>query len=407
MNAFGKVDDEGNVFVIEGTTERKVGQVPGATEEAALAIYVTRFEDLAAQVRLLEQRVKSGADAVSIEKSFVKLQADLVTPAAVGDLKALRDRLDALTSSIEKLREAKQEAQKEAVAAALVAREAIVAKAEALASADQAKTIWKTASAEMASLFDQWQTAQKSGPRPPKAEADVLWKRFSVARTKFESAKRAFFAQADSTAKAAKAKKLALVERAEALVTKGAEGSNEYRNLLVEWKAAGRSSSKQDDTLWERFKTAGDTIYAARSERNAELAVGFDEALKAKQALLVEAQKIDPVKDLDAAKRDLLSIQKRWEAAGRVAKEKIREIEDPLRAIERAVRDAEAEAWRKSDPATKARTDSVVGQLEASIAKLEAELSAAKASKDAKKIASAQEALDARQAWLKVVLASA
>ena len=70
-------------------------------------------------------------------------------------------------------------------------------------------------------------------------------------------------------------------------------------------------------------------------------------------------------------------------------------------------RDAEAEAWRKSDPATKARTDSVVGQLEASIVKLEAELVAAKASKDAKKIANAEEALAARQAWLKVVLASA
>lgn len=407
MSSFGKVDSEGNVFVIDGATERKVGQVPGATEAAALAIYVTRFEDLAAQVRLLEQRVKSGADAVSIEKSFTKLQTELVAPAAVGDLQALRDRLAALAGNIEKLREAKQEAQKEATAAALVAREAIVIKAEALAAADQSKTIWKTASAEMASLFESWQNAQKSGPRPPKAEADALWKRFSAARTKFEAAKRAFFAAADSTAKAAKAKKAALVERAEALVSKGADASTDYRNLLAEWKASGRSSSKQDDALWEKFKAAGDAIYAARSERNAELALGFDEALKAKQALLIEAKKIDPAKDLDAAKRELLTIQKRWEAAGRVGKEKVREVEEPLRAIERAVRDAEAEAWRKSDPATKARTDSVVGQLEASIVKLEAELVAAKASKDAKKIANAEEALAARQAWLKVVLASA
>ncbi|NDH65195.1 MAG: DUF349 domain-containing protein [Microbacteriaceae bacterium] len=403
---FGKVDAEGNVFVVEGSTERRVGQVPGMDAEAALAIYVLRFEDLAAQVRLLEQRIKSGADAASIEKSFTKLEADLKEPAAVGDLASLRERLAKVQPSITQLRAAKLESQKVAAAAALVAREAIVLKAEAILAKDASKIIWKTASTEMAALFEEWQQAQKSGPRPPKSEADLLWKRFSATRTKFEASKRAFFAQVDAASKVVKAKKLELVSQAEALVAKGADASLDYRKLLETWKASGRSTSKSDDALWERFKAAGDAIYAARSARDAEQSVGHAAALEAKLAILKEAQAIDPAKDLAAAKRSLQDIQKRWEAAGRVAKDKVRELDDKLRTIERAVRDAESEQWRKSDPATKARTDSVLTQLEESIAKLQVELVAAKTSKDAKKIAAAEEALAARESWLKVVAAS-
>ena len=403
---FGKVDAEGNVFVVEGPTERRVGQVPGMDADAALAIYVLRFEDLAAQVRLLEQRIKSGADAASIEKSFTKLEADLVEPAAVGDIASLRERLAKVQPGIAELRAAKQEAQKEASAAALVAREAIVLKAEAITAQDTTKVIWKTASAEMNALFEQWQLSQKSGPRPPKAEADALWKRFSAARTKFEASKRSFFAQVDAASKVVKAKKLELVAQAEALVSKGADASLDYRKLLETWKASGRSTSKGDDALWERFKAAGDAIYAARSARDAEQSVGHAAALEAKLAILKEAQTIDPAKDLAGAKRALQDIQKRWEAAGRVGKEKVRELEDKLRAVERAVRDAESEQWRKSDPATKARTDSVLTQLEESIAKLKVALDDAKKSKDSKKIADAEEALAAREAWLKVVAAS-
>ncbi len=90
----------------------------------------------------------------------------------------------------------------------------------------------------------------------------------------------------------------------------------------------------------------------------------------------------------------------------RVAREALRETDDKLKAIERKVREAEQEHWRKSDPATKARTNDVVTKIEESIAKLQTELSAATASKDAKKIADAKSAIEAREAWLKVVIAS-
>jgi hypothetical protein len=404
---FGHADSDGNVFIIDAGVERKVGQMPGKTADEALAFFMRKFDDLATQVRILEQRVASGADVESVEKSHTKISAELVGANVVGDLAALQARVAALVPAFEGLREAKKAANAIASAEALAKREELVVKAEALANSDHAKTIWKTASVEFAALFDAWQAAQKGGARVSKTEADALWKRFSNARTKFEAAKRAFFAQADAANKEAKSKKIALVEAAEKLAVSSEDKSAEYRKLLDAWKASGRSNSKADDTLWLRFKAAGDTVYQAKAAKNAEMAQDFAAAKIAKLALLEEAKKIDPAKNLGDAKRALADIQKRWEKAGKVAREDIRTLEDGLKAVEKKVREFESEQWRKSDPATKARNNSVLEQLEASIAKLEAELVAAKESKDARKIDSAKQALEARQAWLEVVKASA
>ncbi|MEY4275776.1 MAG: hypothetical protein RIS26_239 [Actinomycetota bacterium] len=400
-HAFGRVDEENNVYVIEPNGERKVGQVPNVTQEEALEYFTKKFDALEGSVRLLEQRVNKRADAESVSKTAAKLTVDLIDAAAVGDLQKLRERVLALAPKIQDLLNLKKEENKEVIAAAMAAREEIVAKAEKLAAGDLSKVIWKDVSATLTELFEAWQAAQKNGPRVPKAEADALWKRFQQSRNKLESAKRAFFAEAGNKAKTAKANKEAIVKKAEALVAKGSDAVADYRKLLDEWKAAGRT--KNDDALWVAFKAAGDAIYAAKGEQMAAVTASQSEALEAKLALLEEAKAIDPTKDLAKAKQLLLSIQDRWEKAGRVSRNDLAKTEDKLRAIETAVRNAEREHWKATDPAAKARKDDVTLKLEEAITKLEAELGKAT---DKKKIAELTEALAARKAWLEVVSAA-
>ena len=147
-------------------------------------------------------------------------------------------------------------------------------------------------------------------------------------------------------------------------------------------------------------------IYAAKSEKMAADDVAFKANLEVKLALLEDAEKLDPSKDLAAAKSALQTIQARWEKAGKVPRDSIKKIDDRLKAVESKIKSVEADIWRKSDPATVDRTNSVRTQLEASIAKLESDLDKAKASADAKKIAEATEALETKQAWLAVVIAN-
>jgi hypothetical protein len=401
--SLGRVDAENNVFVTDGGVERKVGQYTAGDADKALAFYVTRYADLEAQVRILEQRLKSGVEAKNLKAAFDAITQELVEPNVVGDIQALRDRVALVAPKIAEHAAAKAEENKAAIADAVLVREAIVVKAEALAAADPAKTIWKVATAELNALFEEWQANQKNSPRLPKAEADALWKRFSTARTKVEAAKRAFFAASDAASKATKATKLAIVEKAEALAAQGSDSVVEYRKLLDAWKAAGRSNGKSDDALWARFKAAGDTIYAAKGEQVAVASASQAEAFAAKIALLEEIKAIDPEGDLAGAKKLLAGIQDRWEKAGRVSRDQFGATEDKLKAIEARVRKAEAEHWKANDPAAKARKDDVTIKLEEAIAKLQKDLEAATAKGDKKKIAEVTDSIAARKSWLEAI----
>ena len=403
VNSYGRVDEENNVYVFDNGSERKVGQYPGVSMAEALAYFERKFAELESNVRILEQRVKGKADAASISKAAQKLSADLLEPGAVGNIQDLRDRVANVTPSIEQMKKDRSEATEKAAAQVLVTRRDIAAKAQELAEKDPKKTQWKAASAQMNELFEKWQQSQKDAPRIPRKDSEPIWKLFSQARTKFEANKRAFFSALSAESKNVRAKKTTLVTQAEALVTKGADSASEYRKLLDQWKLAGRSQGAQDNQLWDRFKAAGDSIYAVRKEVIAKESVEFKANYEAKLLIIAEAEKLDPLVNLAEAKKLLLLIQNRYEKAGKVPKDKIRETDDRMRAVEKKIKDAEQENWRKSDPAAIERTNGVLSQLEQSIAKLEQELKAAEAANDSSKIQKAKEALEARKSWLTVV----
>lgn len=405
-SSFGRVDESGNVYVIDSGVERLIGSQPEMTIEQAVALYTKRFQDLADQVRILEQRVKAKADPKSIAKSADKLIADLIAPAALGDLVALRSRVTAVKESLTEALAESAAKHAEEVTSALANREAIVVEAEKIAALDPQKINYKNTTIKMTELFTSWQELQKSSVKVPKAKADELWHRFSKARNTFDAHKRSYFAAADAAAKIGKQAKLDLVVQAEALVAKGAEAVNDYKQLLASWKALPKAKLKSDDAHWARFKAAGDAIYAAKSEKMAADDVEYSANLAGKLALLKEAEEIDPTDNLDAAKNAMKSINTRWEKAGKVPRDQMRITEDRLKAVEAKIRKVEEEVWRKSDPATIDRTNSLRSQLETQISKLEAELEQAKATGDSSKITKAQEALDTKKTWLEVVLAN-
>ena len=280
-----------------------------------------------------------------------------------------------------------------------------MAEAEEIAAKDPATIQWKTSSNRMNELFEAWKTAQKNGPRLGRGNEDSLWKRFRSARTIFDRHRRAYFSQLDSENTAAKRAKEALIVRAEELATSTDWGNTaaEYRQLMDEWKASKRASRKDDDALWARFRAAQDVFFEARQSANAAIDEEFGANLIVKEALLVEAKALLPIKDLAATKKSLDSIRDRWEAAGKVPRADMQRVESSLRQVEEAVRSAEDEQWRRSNPETKARSNSMLTQLEEAIAGLEEDLAKAQAKGVESKVKAAQEALDARRLWLETL----
>lgn len=395
---WGRVDENRTVYVRDGETEREVGQFPDGTPEEALAYYERKFADLEGAVTLLEARVARGTAGADVEERVNKLQQQLIEPAAVGDLASLRARVEKLSGRAHEFTE-KQQAEREAAKkAALEQREALVAEAERLAAQPESSIRWKETGQAFEDLFNEWQRQQRTGPQITKSVADALWKRFRSARQSFDAARRAHFAQLDANNKEVKQRKERLIEQAQALAPRGVEGIPAYRALLDEWKRAGRASRKLDDQLWARFKSAGDVLYEAKAAEVAQTHEEYAANLAAKRALLDEyAEGLLAATDHQAARKRLTDLQLKWDEIGRVPRESVREVEGRLREVEDHVKALEDEHWRRTNPETKARSEGLRGQLEASIADLRLEIANAK---DAKAKAEAEQKLATQESWL-------
>jgi len=401
--SFGRVDADGNVYCTDDGVERHVGQYADVSADEALAFYVRKFDDINTALSLFERRVASDAAHSDLAASLAKISEQVTEGVGVGDFAALRTRISALGSTIEKKAEELNEQAAEAREEAIRARTALVEKVEALAAGDLTKVQWKQMTTTGDELFAQWQEAQKKDRKFPKATADDLWKRFRAARNTLDQARRKYFAELDQATKGAKVAKEALITKAEGLVAKGASALTAYRALLEDWKQAPRGPKKVDDALWKRFKAAGDAIYAAKNEEFERDEAEYQGNLVVKMEILTDAEVLLTATDYAQARATLNGLQKRWDAAGKVPRAKIREVEDRMRKVETAVRKLEEAHWDKSNPEKQARSEGLAGQIEAKIAALESELATAQAAGDSARVTSIEDDIAAQRSWLAVL----
>jgi hypothetical protein len=401
--SFGRVADDGTVFVRTADGEREVGAYPGATADEALHYFARKYDELYASADLLNQRV-TGTDltAKDAAEGLAKLREHCAEANVVGDLAALDALVGRIETAVAARRESEAADRTAARAAAAAEREAIVVEAEKIAAQPESKVQWKASGARMRELLDDWKKHQRGGARLDRETEGALWQRFSSARNAFDKARRVHFAQLEGTQAEAKAAKEGLVKEAEALATSTDWGqtAGAYKRLMDRWRQAGRASRADDDALWERFKAAQDSFFGAKDAVAAKEDEEYRANLVVKEALLTEAEAILPVEDLDAAKAALRTIQDKWDAAGKVPRADVDRMEKGMRRVEQAVRDADEQRWRKTNPEVAARAQSMVDQLEASVESLRKDLEKARATGNEKKVADAQAKLDAQEQWL-------
>ena len=397
---WGRVDSDGTVYVRTADGERSVGQYPEGTPEEALAFYTERYAALAFEVELLEKRINSGVMSPEEAAESVKTVAGQVEgDNAVGDLASLTGRLDALAPVIATQREARKAEKAAKQAEAKAAKEKVVAEAEKIAEGSD----WRGGANRLRDLLDQW----KKMPRIDRAGDDALWRRFSTARTTYTRRRKAHFAEVNEQREGARVIKERLAKEAEALAdsTEWGPTAGRYRDLMKQWKAAGPAPKDVDDALWKRFRGAQDAFFGARDAENAKLDEEFAANAEVKEALLLEAEALLPSlegegADLEAAKRAFRDIADRWDAAGKVPRSRMKELEGRIRKVENVIRDLEQEQWRRSDPEKSARADDMVSQLQAAIDKVSADLEKAKAAGNEKLVKELEENLASRQAFL-------
>ncbi|NJQ14330.1 DUF349 domain-containing protein [Streptomyces bohaiensis] len=393
---WGRVDETGTVYVRTADGEKVAGSWQAGSPEEALAYFERKYEGLVVEIGLLERRVRTtDLSAKDATAAIDHLREQVDAGAAVGDLDALSRRLDTLVTTVGERREQRKADKAKQAEESRKAKEALVAEAEELAASEQ----WRSAGERLRALVDTW----KGLPRLDRRTDDELWHRFSQARSAFSKRRKAHFASLDAQREETRRRKEKLIAEAEKLSTSTdwAPTAARYRDLMREWKAAGRAQRDAEEDLWARFRAAQDVFFQARGavfdERDAEQR----ENLTRKEELVTEAQKLLPITDVKAARAALRSIGERWEAIGHVPRDARASVEGGIQAVERAVAEAEEGEWRRTNPEARARAAGLTGQLQESVDKLRRQAdqaraagNTAKAEKLERELASRQELLD-------------
>src|SRR3954469_10132959 len=392
---WGRVDETGTVYVRTADGEQVVGSWQAGTPDEALAYFERKYEGLVVEIGLLEKRVKTtDLSAKDAQAAVDHLREQVDAHHAVGDLAALGVRLDKLVETVEARREERKQQRAKQSDEARHSKADLVAEAEQLAQSEQ----WRAAGERLRALVDTW----KGLPRLDRKSDDELWHRFSHARSAFSKRRKAHFASLDAQREEARKTKERLVGEAEALSgsTDWGPTAARYRELMAEWKAAGRAQREHEDDLWNRFRGAQDVFFAARSSVFAERDAEQTENLKLKEELAEEAEKLLPIGDLKSARAAFRAINERWEAIGHVPRDARPKVEGRMHTVERALQEAEETEWRRSSPEARARAAGLTGQLQAAVDKLRGQIDTARSAGNTAKADKLQKELDGRQALL-------
>jgi len=390
MTDFGRIAEDGTVFVRTADGEREIGSWQAGTVDEGLAFYCRRYDDLAAEVSVLEARVTStSVDPKAVAATATKLKESLPTASVIGDLADLDQRLDAVLGKVGERRAAVAEARAAAAAASADRKRGLVEEAQRLA----ASTDWRATGDRYRAIVDEWKTI-RGVDRKTDTE---LWEQLSAARREFDKHRRTHFAELDKQRSKSAEHKEQLATEAEKLADSDdwASTARRFRDLMTEWKSAGRAGREADDSLWARFKAAQDRFFTRRNEALSARDEEYSSNLAAKEALISEAEGLDPHSDLESARKRLRTIHDKWEKVGRVPRESMHALEQRLAAVEQRVRDAGA-----SSRVLTVTESPLVIRLRESVTKLENRLARARAAGDDKLAAETEESLTTQREWL-------
>ncbi|MDR1998682.1 MAG: DUF349 domain-containing protein [Frankiaceae bacterium] len=388
---WGRIDASGTVYVRTADGERAVGSWQARDPDAGLAHFELRFEDLATEAMLLQQRLDSGAaDPRSTRTHALALKQQLPTASAIGDFASLDALLDAVIAAAD-IKMVQRAAERErARTEGIAAKEALIAEAEQLATAGNH---WKAAGDRLRAIPDEWKLIKGIDSKTD----DALWKRFAAARDGFTARRGAHFAQLDADRAQAKAIKERLVAQAEELsASQDWRGTADaLKGLMRDWKAAPRAGRSEEDGLWKRFRAAQDAFFARRGALFAERDAAESANKDAKLAAIAEAEALE-VSDPKTAQAALRDIQERYDQIGHVPRDSMRSLDDRMRAAEARVRDAADAQWRHVGT----ESSPFLVQLRARLAEAEGRLAKAEASGDPDRIARARAEVESRRALL-------
>lgn len=166
------------------------------------------------------------------------------------------------------------------------------------------------------------------GPVPGNQNRNI-WASYNALMDRFYDNRSIYFELKELDRKKNLESKLELCEKAEAL--DAVEDLKEAIKLLndfhEEFKHIGPVPREEQENVWQRFKAASDAVYAKRKDYYDSQKEVFKQNLELKEGLIEKLEafrdfKGERIREWNAKTKEILDIQKQWEAIGQVPREK-------------------------------------------------------------------------------------
>lgn len=168
---------------------------------------------------------------------------------------------------------------------------------------------------------EQW---KEIGP-VPEDKNDEIWERFKSTTDKINQRRRDHYKQLQDEQENNLTAKVALCEKAEALLAEEVttikgwqERTRQFNDLFKVWKTIGQAPKKQNDEIWERFKTLLDSFFAEKKEYFGKIKEQQVNNYNMKLELCLQAEALKDSDDWRNTTRDLINLQKEWKNIGPV-----------------------------------------------------------------------------------------
>jgi hypothetical protein len=168
----------------------------------------------------------------------------------------------------------------------------------------------------------------------PRAQGEVMWRRFKAAQDEVFARTSAHFAAQNEERAANLVRKQALCEKAEALAesTDWVKTATEIQALQAEWKSIGPVARGHEKAIWERFRAACDRFFTRRQEDLKRRKEDWAANLARKEALCVKAETLADSTEWDSAAAQFKQLQAEWKTIGPVRKSRSEAIWQRFRA---------------------------------------------------------------------------
>lgn len=176
---------------------------------------------------------------------------------------------------------------------------------------------------ELQKLHDEW---KEIGP-VAKEHREAIWERFKTITTVINKKHQHFFEQLKEDQKKNLDAKTLLCEKAEEIANAKPSDSSQWNilskkmdALQAEWKNIGFAAKKDNQKIYDRFRSACDTFYNSKRDYYTNFKQVMLDNYSLKEQLCAKAEALMESEDWKKATDELILLQKQWKEIGPVAR---------------------------------------------------------------------------------------